>query len=241
MKKFIFIFIVTSNLASCGGNASTQDSNNYNKNEIDSSVFEKGQSAERDALLEENEQTIIIGEQTWMNKNLDVSSFRNGDLIPEAKTDEEWHKAGVNKQPAWCYFFEELHGKKYGKLYNWFAVTDPRGLAPQGWHIPDVSEWEILINNLGGEEVAGVEMKSESGWEFDSGNGTNSSGFSALPSNYRAAMFYRDEKAYWWTSSEKENELGWSYSITTDSKGIYKGGKAKGMGIAVRCIKDYGD
>ena len=109
-------------------------------------------------------QTVTIGTQVWMTKNLDVSTFRNGDPIPEAKTDEEWKKAGENKQPAWCYYNNyPANGAKYGKLYNWYAVNDSRGLAPIGYHIPSDAEWTKLTDFLGGE-VAGTKMKSKSGW-----------------------------------------------------------------------------
>jgi len=163
-------------------------------------------------------QTVTIGTQTWTTKNLDVATFRNGDLIPEAKTDEEWEAAGENKQPAWCYYENNTaNGTKYGKLYNWYAVVDTRGLAPAGWHIPTDEEWTVLSTFLGGEDVAGKKMKSTSGWnsydckkcnggsaEFKktcsackgtqsnssepfSGNGTNSSGLSGLPGGCRYA------------------------------------------------------
>ena len=70
--------------------------------------------------------TVTIGEQTWMAENLNVSKFRNGDEIPEAKTNEEWIKAGNEGKPAWCYYENiPANGEKYGKLYNWYAVTDP--------------------------------------------------------------------------------------------------------------------
>ena len=105
--------------------------------------------------------TVQIGTQVWMTKNLDVSTFRNGDPIPEAKTDEEWEKAGENKQPAWCYYNNDPgNGEKYGKLYNWYAVNDSRGLAPVGYHIPSDAEWTILTDFLGGEDAAGNKMKS---------------------------------------------------------------------------------
>ena len=94
--------------------------------------------------------TVVIGSQEWMAENLNVERFRNGDLIPQAKSAEEWWKAGVNKQPAWCYYNNEVkNGTVYGKLYNWFAVVDPRGLAPIGWHIPSFHEWQIVIEFLG--------------------------------------------------------------------------------------------
>ena len=89
--------------------------------------------------------TVQIGTQVWMTKNLDVSSFRNGDPIPEAKTDEEWKKAEENKQPAWCYYDNNsANGAKYGKLYNWYAVNDPRGLAPIGFRVPTDEDWIFL-------------------------------------------------------------------------------------------------
>jgi hypothetical protein len=87
-------------------------------------------------------ESVRIGDQLWMTRNLDVDRFRNGDLIPHVKSDEEWIKAGENGQPAWCYYDNDpKNGKKYGKLYNWFAVNDPRGLAPKSWHVPTDEEW----------------------------------------------------------------------------------------------------
>jgi uncharacterized protein (TIGR02145 family) len=105
-------------------------------------------------------QSVTIGTQTWTTKNLDVATFRNGDAIPQAKTDEEWQAAGKNKQAAWCYYNNDpKNGTKYGKLYNWYAVNDARGLAPAGWHVPTDQEWTVLSTFLGGEESAGEKMK----------------------------------------------------------------------------------
>jgi len=113
-----------------------------------------------------NSQAIKIGTQTWATKNLNVAKFRNGDVISQAKTDEEWEAAGDNKQPAWCYYENNTaNGTKYGKLYNWYAVVDYRGLAPTGHHIPTDEEWTVLSTFLGGEDVAGKKMKSSSGWD----------------------------------------------------------------------------
>ena len=105
-------------------------------------------------------QTVTIGSQTWTTKNLDVATFRNGDAIPQAKTNEEWKAALENKQPAWYYNDNDAkNGTKYGKLYNWYAVNDARGLAPAGYHIPTDEEWTVLSTFLGGEDVAGKKMK----------------------------------------------------------------------------------
>lgn len=111
-------------------------------------------------------QTVTIGTQVWMTKNLDVSTFRNGDPIPQAKTDEEWETAKNNNQPAWCYYENKSeNGAKFGKLYNWFAVNDVRGLAPVGFHVPSNSEWKTLSAFLGDEFTIGEKMKSTSGWK----------------------------------------------------------------------------
>src|ERR1700722_9533725 len=93
---------------------------------------------------------ITIGSQVWTKENLNVSTFRNGDPILEAQSYEEWRKAWDKHQPAWCYYKgDSANGNKYGKLYNWYAVNDSKGLAPQGWHIPSKDEWSILVTFLG--------------------------------------------------------------------------------------------
>ena len=110
-------------------------------------------------------QDITIGTQVWTSKNLDVSTFRNGEPIPEAKSKEEWSKAGDNKTAVFCYYeYDSKNGKVYGKLYNWYAVNDSRGLAPKGYHIPSDAEWTILTDKLGGEDLAGEKLKSKQGW-----------------------------------------------------------------------------
>jgi uncharacterized protein (TIGR02145 family) len=184
---------------------------------------------------------VTIGSQVWTSTNLDVSTFRNGDPIPEAKTMEEWEKAGKNKQPAWCYYDNDpSNGAKYGKLYNWYAVNDPRGLAPNGYHIPTDAEWTILTDYLGGEDNAGTKMKSTSGWK-DNGNGTNSSGFSGLPGGYRfndgtfSGIGYY---GYWWSSSESYTDDAWYRSLYYSSGYVYRYSSSKENGFSVRCLRD---
>jgi uncharacterized protein (TIGR02145 family) len=136
-------------------------------------------------------QTVTIGTQVWMTKNLDVDKFRNGDPIQQVKTSEEWEKANINKQPAWCYYDNDpLNGTKYGKLYNWYAVHDQRGLAPIGFHIPTIDEWTKLINYLGGESIAGKKIKNTSGWNsFTTGGGTKTcANCSSWSAEYRSKV-----------------------------------------------------
>jgi hypothetical protein len=107
---------------------------------------------------------VKIGTQIWQSKNLEVTVFSNGDRIFEAKSIKDWDDAFSSKQPAWCYYnFNAENGKKYGKLYNMYAVMDSRGLAPIGYHIPSENEWDILEKFIGSEN-AGKKLKSTYGW-----------------------------------------------------------------------------
>jgi uncharacterized protein (TIGR02145 family) len=191
-------------------------------------------------------QTVTIGTQVWMTKNLDVSVFRNGDTIPEAKTEEEWQKAGENKQPAWCYNENDtVNGVKYGKLYNWYAVIDSRGLAPAGYHIPSDSEWTILTDYLGGE--AGGKMKSTNEW-FDNGNGSNTSGFSGLPGGKRGSdgtFYHVGGSGYWWSSSEdgantyrQDDSIAWYRDLNCLHNDVKRNSNNKRKGFSVRCLGD---
>ena len=184
--------------------------------------------------------SVKIGNQIWMTENLNIGRFQNGDIIPEAKTAEEWKAAGNTKRPAWCYYHNDpKNGDKYGKLYNWYAVKDTRGLAPEGWHVPSDAEWTVLSTFLGGKDVAGKKMKSTSGWN-DNGNGTNSSGFSGLPGGYR--YFYGNfasvsNNGSWWSASEDDATDAWSRGLYYYSYLVRKN-YAKKHGFSVRCVKD---
>jgi uncharacterized protein (TIGR02145 family) len=107
----------------------------------------------------------LIGEQVWTTSNLNVTKFQNGDPIYEAKTNAQWINASEEKKPAWCYLQNNVqNGVIYGKLYNWYAVNDPRGLAPKGWHIPSLSEWVELETFLG-KNLVNAALKSTVGWK----------------------------------------------------------------------------
>ena len=131
--------------------------------------------------------TITIGDLVWAASNLNTSQFRNGDTIPNAKIAAEWKKAGEERNPAWCYYNNNpANGAKYGRLYNWFAVNDKCGLAPEGFAIPSESDWEKLKDFIGGVFLEG-KLKSErlTLWKKESIGATNETGFSALPSGTR--------------------------------------------------------
>lgn len=187
------------------------------------------------------EKIVTMGSQTWMGENLNVSSFRNGDAIAEIKTDAEWEKAYDNKKPAWCYYNNDAaNGAKYGKLYNWWAVVDSRGLAPSGWRVPTTTDWNTLTSALGTE--AAKKLKSTSGWN-NGGNGISQNNFSALPGGFREtapdSFGEIGNEGYWWTSSIN-NVMGFDlgaglllkYNSNEPDHDSYA---AEGM--SVRCIK----
>ena len=94
-------------------------------------------------------QTVRIGNQEWMVKNLDADTFRNGEPIPEAKSNKEWKASGRKKRPAWCWYGNDsANGAIYGRLYNWYVVADSRGLCPAGWHVPSDHDWNLLSKIL---------------------------------------------------------------------------------------------
>jgi uncharacterized protein (TIGR02145 family) len=199
---------------------------------------------------------IKIGKQEWMLKNLDVDRFRNGDLIRHIKDKEEWIEAGRNSQPAWCYYDNNPeNGKIYGKLYNWSAVNDKRGLAPIGWHVPSDEELTILQKFLG-VDYAGYKMKSVEGWDdwededgdiFD-GNGDNSSGFNALPGgyldHYGGSYDVRFSNIRGYASFWSATEFGYSYAWCLDlgcrdySSSGKSGRKKFAAAASVRCLRD---
>lgn len=191
--------------------------------------------------------SITIGNQTWMAENLNCEKFRNGDIIPEAKTNEEWVKAAENKSPAWCYYNNDpANGLKYGKLYNWYAINDLRGIAPIGWHVPKNSEWKSLAIYLGGDEIAGLKMKNTTGYKWDQ-NGNNTSGFSGFPGGmriYHGAFYSIGSNGYWWCSDDQiithrflsyfSNNL-FTGTINTDQS---SNDRSKKEGLSIRCVKD---
>ena len=187
--------------------------------------------------------TVTVGTQEWISKNLNIGAFANGDVIPEAKTNKEWKEAGEEKKPAWCYFDNDpANGRKYGKLYNWYAVNDPRGLAPKGWHIPSESEWTALSNYLGGESSARLKMKSLGDWKYN-GNGNNNSGIAGLPAGNRnsSGTFYGlGSYCIWWSSSETSPDNAWyRYLYHNTNENVDRDNfKSKSSGFSVRCLRD---
>ena len=182
---------------------------------------------------------VKIGYQVWTAKNLEVSTYRNGEPIRHASTPEEWQDATTKKEGAWCYYdFDAKNGVIYGKLYNWFSVNDKRGLAPAGYHIPSDAEWSVLTESLGGVELSGTKLKSSSGWI---NSGDNSSGFNALPGG--RCLSYGEftnlkEYGYWWCSLEYSSYSAWSRGIYSEYEKVNRSTSSKHDGFSVRLIRD---
>ena len=186
--------------------------------------------------------TVVIGTQQWMKENLDVMTYRNGDVIPQVTDPTAWVETYYNETGAWCWYNNDpLNGAIYGKLYNWYAVNDPRGLAPQGWHIPTDAEWTTLGTLLGGDAVAGGKMKTTGTTRWaGSTSATNESGFSALPggSRYLSVFHQVGSVGYWWSATEVSSFDAWFRGLSYWDGSLYRGSPNKKDGFSVRCLRD---
>lgn len=154
------------------------------------------------------------------------SKYRTGDLIPEAKTEEEWIMAINQRKPVWCiYENSSTNGKYYGKLYNIYAINDLRGLSPIGFHIPTERDWNLLIEASGGKENAGRVLKNSEGW-CNNGNGAINSIFKGKPGGFRSEsgeFINKNCGAYWWTKDSKIVFLNWSTNKVEKNNGLTGG------------------
>ena len=185
--------------------------------------------------------TVVIGTQQWMEKNLDVMTYRNGDVIPQVTDPTVW--AGLTTG-AWCWYSNSADsGAIYGKLYNWYAVNDPRGLAPQGWHIPTDAEWTILSTKLGGDAAAGGKMKTTgtTRWTLPNTNATNESVFSGLPGGIRLPNgSFSNVRDYgsWWSATEANSTSAWIRYLYYNNGLLDRSNSSKPYGFSVRCLRD---
>lgn len=185
--------------------------------------------------------TISIGNQVWMTENLKTTHYRNQDAIPQVADSATWHDLETD---GMCWYADDpgTYAGVYGGLYNWFAVDDPRGLAPVGWHVPTQADWVELIDYLGGTAVAGGKMKPQSSqWSAPNTGATNSSGFSGLPGGYRHTNGHFEPlglQGYWWHSTERNetyayyNTLFYNYAVANTNN------NKKTDAMSIRCVKD---
>ena len=186
-------------------------------------------------------QIVTICNQKWTKSNLNVSRYRNGDVIPQVTDATQWATLTTG---AWCYYANTTsNGTTYGKLYNWYAVNDPRGLAPAGWHIATDSEWNQLSSCLGGDAVAGGKLK-EAGtahWQSPNTGATNSSGFTALPGGsrgYDGQFSFIGTGGFFWISTETNANNASIIDLGYTENYLFMNQYNKKDGLSVRLIKD---
>ena len=196
--------------------------------------------------------TVQIGDQCWFAENLQAENYRNGEVIPTGFLDSEW--GGLNVGAQTIYGEAETCGETYvgidgcdaaaflnevGRLYNWFAVDDPRGLCPAGWHVSSDEDWLILAEAVGGDSTEAYHLKATTGWY--SGASSNSSGFTALPGGHRSvdgSDIWGGLRGYWWTSTPSDPNP-WHRRISMSYLHVGRNVTAEPQyGFSVRCLKD---
>lgn len=184
---------------------------------------------------------IIIDTQTWMKENLKVTNYSNGTSIPNVNDNSQWQNLMTG---AFCdYNNTSTNSTTYGKLYNWYAVMDSRNLCPAGWHIPSDVEWTTLIDNLGGEEIAGGKLKEigTTHWLSPNTQATNQSSFTALPGgerSYEAAFIGIGVFGAWWSATQSNDTNAWYRTMHHNYGVVLRNNFNKNFGFSVRCVKD---
>ena len=194
-------------------------------------------------------QTVNIGPQKWMSENLNTDRFVNGEKIPEVKSFEAWISADNEKRPAWCYYnFDSINAKTYGKLYNYSAVHDPRGLAPSGWKIPSIEDWRKLEKSVNSTYpyIGSIDLILMSSTNWKNGeNGNDLFNFNAQPGGYAESFSFMEigEIAYFWSTQKKDNDNIIEdnvYLSFYSSSNAFQEGSCRdafdGSGFSVRCL-----
>jgi uncharacterized protein (TIGR02145 family) len=217
------------------------------------------------SLDESVDSTVTIGNQVWMKKDFDKVVYNNGDTIPQIKDASEW----VNlKTGAWCYLDNDSSNLKLkGRLYNWYALNDPRGIAPEGYRIPEAEDWKKLVYNLGDinnkltskdsrnkiqkylailsnklslnkfENIVGFKLKKPIGWT-GLGNGSNESGFGAVQAGDRFEKgVFTHENAHWWSKTNLQNGTSTMFFVGLERRQIFLQDVNKSFGLSIRFIK----
>lgn len=202
---------------------------------------------------------IKIGNQTWLNKNLMTSRFQDGSSIPEARTDEEWIKAGDEGKPAWCYYNNDPKNDKiFGKLYNWYAVNDPRGIAPKSYNVATLDDWNTLLSYAGAADSVGIYLKShnfDTEWnrpgtssgpyKYETPSKANSTGFGAAGGGGRSKRIQITGTTFkgllfdgfFWTKTEKDDKTAYVVTFQNEKEKVGTNANGKYHGYSVRCIK----
>ncbi|HKK20035.1 MAG TPA: fibrobacter succinogenes major paralogous domain-containing protein [candidate division Zixibacteria bacterium] len=210
-------------IVSCGSDSSTESNQPAAAIDVDGNVYK----------------TVKIGDQIWMAENLKVTHYRSGEPIPHPSASS-WDLLTTGAYGN--YGNDTALGEYFGRIYNGYALTDARGVAPQGWHIPSLQEWQELIDFLGGDSVAGGKLK-ETGtehWTSPNAGATNASGFTALPGGAWVQVPDRNIgfSGNFWTSTRGTGDSAWGFRVVySDSAAHFEVCVKKG-GMSIRCVKD---
>jgi uncharacterized protein (TIGR02145 family) len=189
--------------------------------------------------------TVYIGTQLWMAENLRTSKYRDGTTIPNITDNTQWQN---NTTGAWCYYDNNAaNNTKYGKLYNWYALSPTtngnKNICPIGWHIPTDAEWAVLTDYLGGNYVAGGKMKEAgtTNWINPNTNASNTSLFTALPGGGRnddGTFNSIGGAGYLWSSTASSTGNAWYRYLDYSYGDVGRGNYDKRGGFSVRCLRD---
>jgi uncharacterized protein (TIGR02145 family) len=194
--------------------------------------------------------TIQIGSQKWMAENLRTSKYQNGDPIPNNTNVDQW--IGLTSG-VWCHYQNNSQYEcPYGKLYNWYVVSDSRNVCPTGWHVPTNSDWQTLILSLdpnaditspvANSTTAGSSLKSTglTYWSSPNSDATNVSGFSALPNGRLVGNTFNilTFVGYWWSSTPVNSTDAYNINMYSGSGNILPDQNENYNGLGIRCIKD---
>lgn len=232
MKKlsiFIASFLVLNNTNSFG---QSKDSISFN------SKIQYGQVSDKEG---NNYRTVVLDNKTWMAENLRVTKYKNGESIETTNPNQDISKVSEPKY-YWSYKGKDSLSKIYGNLYTWYVIQDPRGVCPEGFHVPSDQEWISLINSLDGNIEAGAKLKETDfvHWFKPNANATNESGFTALPGGYRdndGKYYVLGFRGYWWSSKKNYVVMAWNTGLIYNNDILERLDFLKKNGLSVRCVK----
>lgn len=247
-------------LSSSEGSSDSKSSSSEKAESSSSKAIEPAEGTLTDTRDGKTYKTVTIGTQTWMAENLNYAY--TGVPYKYTYIDSSY----TSDSTSWCYDDSLANCTKYGRLYTWTAAMDSvgtwstngkgcgygkvcsptypvRGICPEGWHLPDTTEWHTLFTAVGGKSTAGKMLKSTSGW-YDKGgddNGTDAYAFSALPAGYRyydGYIYLEGSDADFWSSTEDDSSYAYRMNLYYGYDNANLNRKNKNLGFSVRCVKD---
>jgi uncharacterized protein (TIGR02145 family) len=225
-------------LHACNNNQNVTDGEEINKAAISNNEIIPNAIRQKEILdADGNAYSVIqLDNQYWTASNLMTSTFSNGDPIRQAKSAGEWFQATQSGMPVFAWFNYDQDNKEYGAYYNWYAVNDSRGLAPEDWMVVPNKQFRILSRKL---NYDAHHLKEKMYWA-DQPSVFNSTGFSARP----AGLIRIDgefasvgEEANFWTSTEKSSADAMHVEITNQFNSIRHSYLPKELGMSVRLFR----